>query len=299
MWLASRPSTGRRPPTCGYRERQLTTAVSASVCVGRLKGSPDECSGNRSESAVDSERRNGATLEDCACGGVRSSAISRQWRKETYLGRVEYEDLDPPSAALLEHVALGGTLHGADHDEPAPLEIQRELTRGAVGTEDEDGLLAHLGLRRARHAQRAVRPGQACNGHELLERSQERHDRAREGGWEEVVRPAGEGARSEERGEVRVHVELQAHADRLRWGRWRRGDGRPRGGKLWDRRERAALGDLAVDILERRVEGVRQLVEVRRVGARDRSPHGVQRFKQAVDRRRRPRSGHSVLAGSS
>lgn len=63
-WSGLIPSTGHKGSLDESRERQFTTDVRASVCAGRLKGSPEVCKGNRRDRAVERERRNGPTLLD-------------------------------------------------------------------------------------------------------------------------------------------------------------------------------------------------------------------------------------------
>lgn len=102
-------------------------------------------SGNRSESAVESERRKGATEDDYQRAGQRGLSEASGMPRHAYLVGIEDEDLEPPTAELLEDVDLSRVGHGRDDDEPPALEVECEVaTVRRVGTEDDNGLLADL-----------------------------------------------------------------------------------------------------------------------------------------------------------
>ena len=84
-------------------------------------------SGNRSESAVESERRKGATEDDYQRAGQRGLSKASGMPRHAYLVGIEDEDLEPPTAELLEDVDLSRVGHGRDDDEPPALEVECEV----------------------------------------------------------------------------------------------------------------------------------------------------------------------------
>lgn len=183
----SKPSTGQSTSVAGRSERQLTTADRARVCEGREKGSPEVWRGKRREREVDRERRKGVTEEACdESGEVSSARMIKASRDSTHLGRVQHEHLHPSSRTTLEHIHLGGIPNSGDNDEPSVLQVQRQLGRDPLGTEDQHRLLPDLALLR-HHAQRTLRSRQEGEGHIRLERGGEGREGAHSGLRREVV----------------------------------------------------------------------------------------------------------------